>query len=79
MKRLATVEEIAQILRTSPAAIYTSRHRGQLPGALGLRAGRRILFDVDEVFREMRSRRDRNRLPATRSTGTASWMENPFV
>ncbi len=64
MKRLATVEEIAQILRTSPSAIYTSRHRGQLPGALGLLAGRRILFDVDEVFREMRSRRDRNELPA---------------
>jgi hypothetical protein len=64
MKRLATVEEIAQILRTSPSAIYSSRHRGQPPGALGLRAGRRILFDVDEVFREMRSRRDRNELPA---------------
>lgn len=61
MSGLATVEEIAAILRTSPSAIYSSRHRGQFPGVLGLSAGRRLLFDVDEVMSEMRARRDNGR------------------
>ena len=39
---LLTVEEVAQYLRTSPAAIYHRVERGQLPGVV--RVGRRVLI-----------------------------------
>ena len=39
---LLTVAEVADLLRTSPKAIYTMVERGQLPGVH--RIGRRLLF-----------------------------------
>jgi hypothetical protein len=44
--QLLTVQEVANILRTTPGAIYNQRHRGDAPGSLGIRVGRRILFHV---------------------------------
>ena len=46
---LATVEEVAKYLRTTPAALYSQRFRDEAPGALGVKVGRRILFDVAEL------------------------------
>ena len=39
---LLKVEEVAQLLRTTPKAVYTMVERHQLPGAC--RIGRRLLF-----------------------------------
>lgn len=44
MDRLLTVEEVAEVLRTTPSALYSSRHRGEAPGALAVRVGRRLLW-----------------------------------
>ena len=40
---LLTLKEAADYLRLTPAALYTQRHRGHKPGALGIRVGRKIL------------------------------------
>jgi excisionase family DNA binding protein len=41
VERLLTVPEVADVLRTSPKAIYAMVERGQLPGVV--RLGRRVL------------------------------------
>lgn len=51
--QLLTVDEVATILRVKPGAIYMQRHRGEAPGSLGIRIGRRILFrpgDLDQFL-----------------------------
>ena len=45
---LMTVEEAAELLRTSPRAIYAMKSRGQLPGVTSI--GRRILFRTDDLL-----------------------------
>ena len=50
---LLTVEQLAELLQTSPSAIHSQRHRGQAPGRFGVKLGRRIFFrrqDLDEYF-----------------------------
>lgn len=44
MERLLTVEEVAELLRTTRSAIYSSRHRQEAPGSLAVRVGRRLLW-----------------------------------
>jgi len=53
MSDFLTVRELAERLRTTPAALHMQRQRGQLPGAFGVKVGRRILwsaFAVDAWF-----------------------------
>ena len=48
-----TVEELAEILETSPSAILSQRHRGQAPGRLGVKLGKRLYWrwrDIDSYF-----------------------------
>jgi len=45
---LFTVTETAELLRTSPKAIYAMVARGQLPGVI--RIGRRLLFRRDALL-----------------------------
>jgi excisionase family DNA binding protein len=40
-----TVPEVAELLRTTPIAIYAMVERGKIPGVL--RVGRRLLFSED--------------------------------
>ena len=50
---LLTVEQLAELLRTTPSAIHSQRHRGQAPGRLGVKLGRRVFWrriDLDEHF-----------------------------
>ena len=47
LPRLLTMEEVADVLRTSPRAIYAMVGRGQLPGVV--RIGRRVLVHADEL------------------------------
>ena len=43
--RMADVVEVAEYFRSTADAIHQQRHRGQNPGALGIKVGKRILFD----------------------------------
>ena len=56
--QLLTVDELADRLRTTPAAVYSSRYRGQEPAALGMKSGRRLLFNWHEVVKWLESTRD---------------------
>ena len=50
---LLTVEQLAELLRTSPSAIHSQRHRGQAPGRFGVKLGRRVFWrrsDLDAHF-----------------------------
>lgn len=54
---LLTADEVAAYFRTTPAALHSQRHRGQAPGVLGVRVGRRILWsaaDLDDWFTQTR-------------------------
>jgi len=46
---LLTLKETADYLRLTPAALYTQRHRGDIPGALGIRVGRKILYRPSDI------------------------------
>ena len=43
-----TASEIADLLRTTPKAVYTMNDRGQIPGAT--RLGKRLLFRRDYLL-----------------------------
>jgi hypothetical protein len=49
MERLLTLEETAEYLRLTPRALYNQRYRGEEPGALGIRVGRRILYRPSDI------------------------------
>jgi len=53
--RYETVHELAARLQTSAGALYMQRHRGDAPGALAVRVGRKLLWSsqaVDAWFAE---------------------------
>ena len=52
---LLTVDEVADLLRTTRKAIYARAERGLLAGAL--RDGRRLLVERDELLRFLSERR----------------------
>lgn len=69
MPPLLTIKEAADYLRLTPSALYTQRHRGEAPGVLGIRIGRRILYRssdinrfLDQRLQETRGRRDSSTL-----------------
>jgi len=49
MSAFLTVEELAERLRTTPAALHMQRVRGQLPGAFAVKVGRRCLWSAAAV------------------------------
>ncbi len=54
-ERLLTLKETADYLRLTPGALYSQRYRGEKPGALGIRVGRKILYrptDIDRFLDE---------------------------
>jgi len=53
---MLTIEELAAELRTTPAAIYAARHRGD--GPIGIRVGRRLLFTRRDIADWLDSRRE---------------------
>lgn len=42
-KPLLNIDETAEYLRLSPTALYSQRHRGEAPGALLVKVGRRLV------------------------------------
>jgi excisionase family DNA binding protein len=51
---LLTVEEVAELLRTSRKAVYAMSERGLLPGVT--RIGRRVLFRRDVLLHWLRQK-----------------------
>lgn len=49
MDQLLTIEEAAERLRTSPGALHTQRYRGEAPGSLGVKIGKRILYRAADL------------------------------
>lgn len=49
LDRLLTIEEVADLLRTTPTALYSSRHRREAPGALAVRVGKRLLWRPSDL------------------------------
>jgi hypothetical protein len=52
---LLTLKEAANYLRLTPSALYTQRYRGEKPGELGIRVGKRVLYrpsDIDRFLNE---------------------------
>jgi predicted DNA-binding transcriptional regulator AlpA len=54
--RLVTVEDYAELLRTTPTAIRRLRERGTLPPAI--KVGVRVLWDPDVVERWLAEQRE---------------------
>lgn len=48
---LLTLKETAEYLRLTPGALYMQRYRGEKPGALGIRVGRKILYRPSDIDR----------------------------
>ncbi len=46
---ILTVAEVAELLRTTPKAIYVDVERGKLPASVVLRRGSRLLFRRDAL------------------------------
>ena len=58
---LLTIPEAADYLRLTPGALYTQRHRGEEPGVLGIRVGKKILFRTSDIDRFLEDRIGENR------------------
>lgn len=59
---LLTLREVADYLRLTPSALYTQRHRGEKPGALGIRVGRKILYRPSDIDRFLEERLAENQI-----------------
>ncbi len=56
MQEHLTVGEAASYLRLTPGAMHTQRHRGERPGSLGIRVGRKLIYrraDLDRYLDEL--------------------------
>ena len=58
MEQLLKIEDVAEMLRTTPQAIYTQRYRGA--GPRGVRVGRRVLFRPADVAAWLEERAERD-------------------
>lgn len=70
---LLTLKETADYLRLTPAALYTQHHRGEKPGALGMRVARKILFrpsDIDRFLEEQLERATTGEVAARSASNT---------
>jgi hypothetical protein len=56
MEQLLTLEETADYLRMTTGALYTQRYRGEKPGTLGIRVGRKILYRPSDINRFLEER-----------------------
>lgn len=53
MSEYLTVQEVADLLRTTPTALYSARHRGIEPASLAVQVGKRLLWrraDLEKWF-----------------------------
>ncbi len=58
MPEYLTIEEVADLLRTTRTALYSQRHRSEEPGSLAIKVGRRLVWrrtDLDAWFDSQRT------------------------
>ncbi|HZD23735.1 MAG TPA: helix-turn-helix domain-containing protein [Acidimicrobiia bacterium] len=48
---LLTLQEAADYLRLTPSALYSQRYKGEEPGTLGIRVGKKILYRPADINR----------------------------
>lgn len=48
---LLTLQEAAEYLRLTPSALYSQRYKGEEPGTLGIRVGKKILYRPADINR----------------------------
>ena len=65
-EQLLTIKETAEYLRLSPGALHTQRYRGEKPGAVGIRVGRKILLRPSDIDRFLDERLSEAELGADR-------------
>jgi hypothetical protein len=53
---LLTLQEAADYLRLTPSAIYSQRYKGEKPGALGIRVGKKVLYRPADIERYLDER-----------------------
>ena len=58
LPRYMTVSQVADLLQTTPSAIYSMRSRGQLPGAMKFGGGR-LLYHRDTLIAYLEGLRER--------------------
>lgn len=66
-----TLKEAADYLRVPLPPLYTQRHRGDRPGALGIRVGRKILYRPSAMNRFLNDRLAETHISQTNKTRTA--------
>lgn len=49
IKRLLTVNELAEYMGTTPKSIYTLKCKGKIPKACVIKRGKSLRFDIIEV------------------------------
>jgi hypothetical protein len=54
---LLTLQEAADYLRLTPSALYSQRYKGEEPGALGIRVGKKVLYRPADIERYLDERR----------------------
>ena len=65
-ERLLTLKEAADYLRLTPGALYSQRYRGEKPGALGTRVGKKLLYRPSDIDRFLDERLAETFAPAGR-------------
>ena len=65
-ERLLTLKEAADYLRLTPGALYSQRYRGERPGALGIRVGKKLLYRSSDIDRFLDERLAETYAPAGR-------------
>jgi hypothetical protein len=61
---LLTLQEAADYLRLTSGALYSQRYRGDKPGALGIRVGKKILYRRADIDRFLDERLEAETVPA---------------
>ena len=67
--QLWTVEDLCSLLHVSRAAIYSQRLRGEMPGSLGVKLGKRIFFrpgDISDYIESQQARDEAERASTLR-------------
>ena len=66
LEPLLTLQEAADYLRLTPSALYSQRYKGENPGALGIRVGKKVLYrpaDINRFLEDQLARADAARRP----------------
>lgn len=64
--QLLTLSEAASYLRLTPGALYTQRARGDNPGMLGVKVGRKLVYRPADIDRFLDDQAEAQRAETSR-------------